>query len=87
MTWEEFTKIPMRFENHISGADAHIATYCSTDYRFGIMIITKVLADWGGFRVFGRAHRYYRIGNEVYKSKKKFVEALKMVSCETRKEE
>ena len=73
MTVEELEKIPFHFMSHMSMEDEHTTTYESDDGRFGF-------CDHVPFKdgePHGRAYRHYRIGLKVYKSKQKFLEALK----------
>jgi hypothetical protein len=75
MTEEELKKV--RFNVwHISTKSEGITSYISTDGRLGI--IDSVPLDQDGYvKKKGRAIRLYRIDGKVYKSKKKFLEALK----------
>jgi hypothetical protein len=75
MNEEELKKV--RFNAwHISTKSEGITSYISTDGRLGI--IDSVPLDQDGYvKKKGRAIRHYRIDGKVYKSKKKFLEALK----------
>ena len=73
MTEEEFKKVPFRFVGSLSMAEEHAMTYSSKDEHLGFCVHTKT-NRYGGF---GRSYTHWRIGNVVYKSKKKFLEALK----------
>ena len=72
MTFEEFKKIPFRMVAHLAMEDEHCCTYSSEDGMLGFCDHTKKR----GFN-FGRSYRHWRIGNKVYKSKEKFLDALK----------
>lgn len=77
MTEEELQKVPFQMVGHAALADEHTCTYQSKDGRLGFCDHTKVLADFDGMKEFGRTYRHWRIDSKVYKSKKKFLEALK----------
>lgn len=83
MTEEELKKIPFHLVIHLSGGKEHISSYSSEDGRLGFFTHTPVLADYGGIKEYGRTTRHYRIDDKVYKSKKKFLEALKDFNPET----
>ena len=75
MTFEELSKIPFRFVSHVSMEDEHMTTYATDDNKFGF-------CDHVPFKdgqPHGRAYRHYRIGMDVYKTKEKFIEALKKI--------
>lgn len=72
MTIEELKKIPFRMVAHLAKDDEHCCTYSSEDGMLGFCDHTKKR----GFN-FGRSYRHWRIGKKVYKSKEKFLEALK----------
>lgn len=72
MTIEELKKIPFRMVAHLAMEDEHCCTYSSEDGMLGFSDHTKKR----GFD-FGRSYRHWRIGEKVYKSKEKFLEALK----------
>ena len=77
MTEQELAKVPFHFVGHVAMADEHTSTYANKDGRLGFCEITKVVSDDGFGEVFGRTRRHYRIGSTWYKSRKKFLEALK----------
>jgi hypothetical protein len=58
-------------------AEEHTCTYSSKDGRLGFCVHTPVTADFGGIKLYGRSRRHWRIDDNIYKSKKKFLEALK----------
>ena len=73
MTEEELKKVPFRESCHMAMEGEYTTTYMSKDGRLGF-------CDHVPFKdgePHGRAFRHYRIGLKVYKSKKKFLEALK----------
>lgn len=73
MTEEEFNKIPFNTVAHISGYNEHTSTYASPDGRLGYCVHTKKTGDF----TFGRSYVHYRIDNNIYKTKERFLEALK----------
>lgn len=73
MTVEELEKIPFHLVNHMSMEDEHTTTYASEDNRFGFCDHQP----YKGGQPRGKAYRHYRIGLKVYKSKQKFIEALR----------
>lgn len=73
MTEKDLEKIPFHFVAHMNYEDEHSTTYSSEDGRLGF-------CDHVPFKngePKGRAYRHYRIGLKIYKSKAKFLEALK----------
>ena len=73
MTIDELKAIPFHFVAHMTLESEHMMSYETEDGRFGF-------CDHVPFKngePHGRAFRHYRIGLKVYKSKKKFLEALK----------
>ena len=72
MTLEELSRIPFRFVAHLSMEDEHCLTYESEDGRLGWCDHTKKKKNGD----FGRTYRHWHIDWKVYKSKKKFLEAL-----------
>ena len=73
MTWEELTKVPFHFVSHIAMTDCHKSTYESKDGRLGFADIQPMKDDWPA----GKSRRNWRIGGTWYRSKRKFLEALK----------
>ena len=73
MTIEELKKVKFHFVAHMSMEDCHTKTYESEDGKLG----------WCDHVPFkngepkGRAYRHYRIGLKIYKTKAKFLEAIK----------
>lgn len=72
MTYEELKKVPFHFVSHLSMEDKHCTTYASEDGR--ISFCTHVLYKNGEPK--GRSYRHYMIDGKVYRSRKKFIEAL-----------
>ena len=78
MTEKELAKVKFRMVGHINTLSFHSCTYASEDGRLGFCDYTPVLGEVDGYVYkWGRTTRHYRIGDKVYKSKKKFLEALK----------
>jgi len=59
----------------MSFADEHLTTYSSEDGKIGFCVHVKM----DKFGEPGRAYRHYRIGDKIYKSKAKFLDALKSI--------
>ena len=72
MTIEEFNKIKFTMVGHAQWLHEHTSTYASDDGVFGVCIHTPKTGDFS----YGRRYRHWRIGNKIYKSKAKFLEAL-----------
>jgi hypothetical protein len=72
MTTEELEKVPFHFVSHMSMEDEHVTTYASEDNHLGICdhTIYRDGQPW-------RTYRHWRIGKKIYKTKKKFIEAIK----------
>ena len=75
MTLEELNKIPFSVAGHVSYDDEHCTTYTSADGRFGFCDHVPMKDG----EPHGRSYRHWRIGAKVYKSLKKFIEALKEI--------
>ena len=73
MTIEELEKVPFKFRSHMSMEDEHITTYLSEDGKIGFC--NHVPFKDG--EPHGRSYRHYFLNGKVYKSKKKFLEAIK----------
>lgn len=73
MTEKELAKIPFRCVGHLALAHEHLLTYVSEDGRLGFCDHTPKRKNG----TFGKSRRHYRIDNKTYKSKQKFIEALK----------
>ncbi len=72
MTEDELSKVPFHAVGSLSMEDEHCITYSSRDGRLGFCVHTKKIDEF----TFGRSRRHWRIDTKVYKSKKKFLEAL-----------
>lgn len=74
MTDQDLAKIKFRFVMSMSGEYEHYTTYESVDHipAIGICIHTPVRKDG----TFGRESRHYLFNGKVYKTKKKFLEAM-----------
>ena len=76
MTEEELKKIPFRETCHMAMEGEYTTTYMSKDGRLGFC--DHVPRDkYGMVKKGGRAVRHFMIDGKVYKSKKKFLEAIK----------
>lgn len=73
MTIEELEKVPFKFHSHMSMEGEHTTTYFSEDGKIGFC--NHVPFKNGEPR--GRPYRHYWLNGKVYKSKKKFLEAIK----------
>ena len=76
MTEKELSKIPFRCVCHLAMADEHIATYSDESGRLGFSVVTPRKDEFA----VGKGRTHYRIDEKIYKSKKKFLEALKEFS-------
>lgn len=76
MTIEELQKVKFHFVSHLSMVDEHCTTYASEDNRLG----WSEHVPFKDGEPYGRHTRHYRIDTKVYKSKKKFLEALQNFS-------
>lgn len=72
MTYEELKKVKFTCLCHLLMEDEHLTTYVSENGRLGFH--EHVPYKDGVPK--GRAYRHYIIDGKVYKSKKKFLEAL-----------
>lgn len=73
MTEEEFSKVKFRMDGHIALEYEHICSYQNEDGRLGYCDHTPKKEDG----TFGKGYRHYRIDDKVYKTRAKFLEALK----------
>ena len=73
MTKEQLPDIPVHFVCNADCEDEHTLTYASEDGRLGFCDHTRKRKNGD----FGRTYRHYRIDNKVYKTKDKFIEAMK----------
>ena len=73
MNIEELKNMKFHFVSHLSMIDMHITTYASDNNQLG----------WCDYVPFKngepkrRACRHYRIGTKIYKTREKFMEAIK----------
>lgn len=74
MTEQDLAKIKFRFVMSMSGKYEHMLSYESVDHipTIGIYIHTPVRKDGA----FGREYRHYGFNGKMYKTKKKFLEAI-----------
>ena len=77
MTEEEVKKIPFHMQTHLAMATEHTCAYVDESGRLGFCVHTPIKKDEYGWQEFGKAYRHYRIDGKVYKSYKKWIEALK----------
>ena len=73
MTIEELRSIPFYFSCSAAWEDEHILTYESEDGRLGFCDHTPKRKNGK----LGKGYRHWHIEGKVYKTKKKFLEALK----------
>lgn len=75
MTLEELNKVPFSFVSHMSGEHKHTSTYINKEYGFAMCTHTKCIEGIAC----GRTITHYLYNNKVYKSLRKFLEAIKDV--------
>lgn len=73
MTEEELKQEKFHRVYHLSMETEHISTYENENGRLGFCRHTQVKDDY----TFGRTIVHFRIDGNIYKTKKKFLEALK----------
>ena len=73
MTIEELRSIPFYFSCSAAWEDEHTLTYESEDGRLGFCDHTPKRKNGK----FGKSYRHWKIDGKVYKTEKKFLEALK----------
>jgi len=73
MTEEELSKIPFKCVCCTAWEDEHTMTYSALDGRLGFCDHTPI----NGYGEFGKYRRHWQIEGKVYRSTKKFLEALK----------
>lgn len=78
MTAEELCKIPFKMVSNLSMEHEHCATYKNADYNMGYCVHHKRKDDG----TFGRWYVHYQYNGEVYKTKAKFLEAIKDVKLQ-----
>lgn len=72
MTKEELEKLPFRTVSHMAAEDFHVFTYMNDEY--GILVSREIRMKNG--TVYGRSTVHYMHNGKLYKSKKKFLEAI-----------
>lgn len=72
MTNEEFGKLPFRFVSHLAMEHEHCATYATPDNKFGFCVHTP----YKNGEPHGKAYIHYRVGFEVYNTRKKLIKAI-----------
>lgn len=75
MTLEELNKVPFSFVSHMSGEHKHTSTYINKEYGFAMCTHTKCIEGIAC----GRTITHYLYNDKVYKSLRKFLEAIKDV--------
>lgn len=73
MTEEEFNRVEFHMVCHLALANEHMMTYVSKDGRLGYCDHTPKKKNGD----FGKSYRHWQIDGKVYKTKEKFLEALK----------
>jgi len=76
MTIEELKKVKFRETCHLALEDEYSTTYVSEDGRIGFCDHTP-RDKYGMVKKGGRTIRHFMIDGKVYKSKEKFLEAIK----------
>ena len=76
MTEQEFDNIPFRMVSHLAMEHEHASTYVNEEYGFAVCKHVKKKDDF----TFGRSYTHYMFQNKVYKTKSKFLEAIKEVN-------
>lgn len=76
ITEQELSEIPFKCVCHLAMADEHVATHSDESGRLGFCTHTPKKDEF----TFGKGRTHYRIDGKIYKSKKKFLEALKEFS-------
>lgn len=73
MTDEEIKAIKFKWQSHMSLEGEHVTVWVSECGRFGICdhVPFRGMSPWG------RSYSHYRIDNKIYKTKQKFIEALR----------
>ena len=72
MTAEELKNVPFHFVSHMSMEHEHTTTYFSEDNKIGFCNHVP----YKNGQPHGRRYRHYWLNGKVYKSEKKFIEAL-----------
>lgn len=74
MTEQDLAKIKFRMVSHLNMETLHACTYESVNHvpSFEICVQTRLRDD----DMFGGSYTHYRFNGKVYKTKKKFLEAI-----------
>lgn len=72
MTEAELKKVKFRMVAHLAMENEHCCTYTSEDGRLGFCDHTTKTSEFK----YGRTYRHWRIDGKIYKTEKKFLEAL-----------
>lgn len=82
MTDQDLAEIKFRKMSHLNLGTQHACTYESVDYepRISVCVHTPVREDG----MYGRAFVHYYLNGVVYKSKKKFLEAMTELENESK---
>lgn len=73
MTVQDFAKIKFRMVSHLNMGQQHGTAYESVDYEPKIAMCVHTPVKDG---IFGRAYVHYDFNGQIYKTKKKFLEAI-----------
>lgn len=84
MTESDLPKIKFRMVSHLSMSFEHVASYVSVENNpmIGMCVHTPIRDDGS----FGKAITHYQLNGKVYKSKKKFLEAVTTFEQEQKNE-
>lgn len=77
MTKEELKKIPFHFVSHLAMEGEHCTCYESQDGRLGWCDHVARDPESGLVKKRARTVRHYRIDGNIYKTREKFLNALK----------
>lgn len=76
MTEQQFNQIPFRMVSHLALEHEHASTYINEEYGFSVCKHVKKKDDF----TYGRTYIHYMYQGKVYKTKQKFLEAIKDVN-------
>ena len=76
MTEAELLVLPFRFQCHLAMEHEHCSTYVAQfgGHRFGVCNHTPI--DSATMEPHGRRYRHWMLDGKVYKTRKKFLEAI-----------
>ena len=76
MTEEELNRLPWQFQCHLAMEHEHCSTYNAeyNGHRFGVCNHTPI--DSATMEPHGRRYRHWMLDGKVYKTRKKFLEAI-----------